>query len=384
MIGGVVMRRWLSTLVLVAMTFVVFSEVVKSDEVKSWAEKNSKEKFSFVVFGDSRPVTRNTPIPKPFLERIFQEISWLDPDFVIHMGDIVFGYGETESRLRREYDEFLKIYEEYSGDVPMIVVPANHEIQPGDVAYELFKEYFGNLLYYDFVYGNSHFIVINTNFPKSIRKFFPKYGFFNFNDGYHEKNMVDWFKDVLTLEASHTFVLSHVPLFSIKTEGPYQNADENFMKLVEGVDAYITAHRHFTYVSEEGKTKLFILGGGGATIDRYTLGRCDVGTYDTTCGPLGVYSYTLVEVLGEGVKYKTLIPFSIDVIEEDGKIFVINRSKHDLLFRGVRVNAEDVKAQLVFESGFPISTKCEIRREGEKLLATVWVPSHSVVVIEPK
>ncbi len=365
-------------------TLVVLSDVVKSDDVASWAERNSKNAFSFAVFGDSRPVSRNTPIPKPFLERVFKEISWLNPDFIVHMGDIVFGFGEIGDRLRKEYDDFLSIYRRNAGEIPMIVVPANHELQPGETAYGIFKEYFGNLLYYDFTFGNSHFIVVNTNFPKSIRKFFPKYGFFNFNDGYHEKNTVDWLKDILTVEASHTFVLSHVPLFSIKTEGPYQNAEPKFMEMINGVDAYFTAHRHFTYVSKEGRIKLLIVGGGGTTIDRDVLGKCDFGSYDTVCGPLGVYSYTLVEVLGKGVKYKILVPFSIDVMREGDEIYVINRSPHDLLFRDVRVNSKEIEAQLIFESGFPMTTKCDVREKNGKYLATVWVPSHAVAVLRER
>ena len=375
--------RSMISLVILVMTVLSLAQVIKGVEVREWALKNGEDRFSFVVFGDTRPLSRNTPIPEPFLDRVFEEISWLRPDFVIHMGDIVYGFGESAETIKGEYEDFLRIYKDRAGDIPMIVVPANHELQPGERAFKLFKEYFGGELYYDFRFGSSHFIVLNTNFPKSMRGFRTKYGFYNINDGFHDEGMVDWFTEVITQEASHTFVFSHVPLFTVRGE-VYENADPTFMSLIKDVDAYITAHRHFTYFSREGKVHLFVVGGGGTSLDRYVLGKCDVIHQGYECGPLGIYSYLLVDVTPVGVKYKIIVPFSVDVMEKSGKIYVINRTRYDLTFRGIGVEKEDLKATLIMENGVFMPHGFKLERSGKNMRAVVWVPAHSVVVLKSK
>ena len=344
-----------------------FGEVVKSDEVSNLS---CPEDYTFVVFGDSRPVYANTPIPEAFLERVFREISWIGPSLIVHLGDLIYGYHESPNVIEKEYRSFLDVYEREAGWIPMIVVPANHELQSSEYSFERFREIFGNLMYYDFHCGSDHFVVVNTNFPDSIRRSLKKYGFHNLEDGYHELGMRDWLALVLKERARRTFVFSHVPMFSVELEGRYKNADDDFMRMVEGIEAYFAAHRHFTYVSSMGGTKLFILGGGGSTIDRMVFSK----------GPEGIYSYLVVES-GRRIDYKLLVPFSIDVIRESGVIYVINRNPFPLTFRGIEVRGEKVKGFAVGEKVlYPIFVK--VRKVGRKTYASVTVPSKSAVVLK--
>jgi 3',5'-cyclic AMP phosphodiesterase CpdA len=360
-------------LFLVFVSLITIAEIVKSDDVSRWAEENSKDKFSFVIFGDSRPVYANAPLPEAFLKRVFREISWIDPDFIVHLGDIIYGFYEGPERILKEYEDFLNIYRSTVNNVPMLVIPANHELQPSEYSFKKFKELFGNLMYYDFFYGNSHFVVINGNFPSSLRGNRPKYGFYNINDGYHKLGMIDWLREKLTEKAEHTFVLSHVPMFSIEGEGKYKNADDEVMRIVDGVDALFTAHRHFTYVSSTGKTDLFILGGGGAPLDRDVCAK----------GPEGVFSYLLVEVDGEDVEYKLLVPFSVDVVREENTVYVINRSTYTLTFKGVKLRTKKIKAFRLGEKIISfIPPKVSLREENGEVFATVKVPPHAAVVIK--
>ncbi len=367
------MRRVLLLVLLVTLVVLSYSEIIKSDEVSKWAQDHSRSPFTFVVFGDSRPVYMNTPIPRAFLTRVFREISWIDPDFVIHMGDVIYGYNESPSRIDKEMEDFLDVYRKAAGKVPMIVIPANHELQPSEYSFEEFKKNFGNLLYYDFFYGGSHFIVANTNFPSSIRGNLPRYGFENLNDGYHKRKMIDWLGDVIKEKANHTFVITHVPMFSIEGEPRYGNADSRFMKMIKDVDAYFAAHRHFTYESSTGKTKLFILGGGGATIDRETYAN----------GPEGVYAYLIVDVYGGFVDYNLVVPFSVDVVREGNTVYVINRTTHSITFRGVELRSKPKSAYKLGGKGLSyMPVKVRTRVEGGHIYATVSVPPKSAVVIK--
>ena len=365
------MRKLIYVFFVIFLVSVATSEIIKSDEVANWAEEHSKSPFTFVVFGDSRPVCENTPIPEAFLKRVFKEISWIDPSFVIHMGDVIYGYGESPSRIDEEFSDFLKLYRENAENVPMIVIPANHDVQPSEYSFKKFKELFGKLLYYDFFYGKSHFIILNTNFPKSIRGDLPTYGFENLNDGYHKKKMRDWLREVIKEKAEHTFIVTHVPMFSIKGEHRYKNANKEFMKIIKKADAYFAAHRHFIYESVSGKTKLFIIGGGGATIDREAY----------TDGPEGIYAYLVANVNGGYVDYNFVVPFSIDVVRDGKNVYVINRTLHSMLFRGVELDSMP-KASFVLKGSHTKFTKVKVRRENGKMYATVLVPARSVVLIK--
>ena len=363
-----------SVVLLLILSVLVFPEIIKSDDIAIWASSHSKESFSFVVFGDSRPVAWMGPIPKAFLERVFKEISWIRPDFIIHLGDIIYGFHEPSSRIDKEYEEFIKVYEENAGDVPLLLIPANHELQPSDHSFEKFKELFGNLLYYDFTFGRAHFIVLNTNFPSSMGGGKGRYALINANDGHHEKAMMDWFCEVLEKPASLRFLITHVPKFSIEGEKPYQNANEDFMKkILVKVDAYFAAHRHFLYESEKDGTKLFILGSGGAPLDRLPY----------ACGPQGTFAYMLVEVQGERVSYKTLVPFSIDVTQEENQIIVSNFSPYDLTLRGVDVPSMSVKAFLVREKmKIPIPVRVKVEEAGGRCYVTIELPRRSYVILK--
>lgn len=365
------MKKLIYILFAILFAFSSFSNVIKSDDVANWADKQSRNPFTFVVFGDSRPVCENTPIPEAFLKRVFKEISWIDPNFVIHMGDVIYGYRESPKRIDDEFSEFLKIYRQNAGKISMIVIPANHDIQPSEYSFEKFKELFGKLLYYDFFYGKSHFIVLNTNFPKSIRKDLPTYGFENLNNGYHEKNMKDWLKEVIKKKSDHTFIITHVPMFSIKGEHKYRHASREFMKIIKKADAYFAAHRHFIYESSSGKVKLFIIGGGGATIDREAYAN----------GPEGVYAYLIVNVRGKDVEYNFVVPFSIDVVRKGKDVYVINRTLHSITFRGVELNSLP-KASFILQEGRVSLTKVKVRKEDGKMYASVNVPGRSVVLIK--
>ena len=77
------------------------------------AQANDDE-FSLVIFGDTRVAFQGAPIPVAF-ERILTETDLINPDLVVHTGDLVWGYGDSESQLQ------------YSEIAPMVVMGKANE-----------------------------------------------------------------------------------------------------------------------------------------------------------------------------------------------------------------------------------------------------------------
>ncbi len=370
------MRKLLLVLI-VLIAVLSFSYVLKTDDVQKWAVENSKDSFTFIVFGDSRPVSPTRPLPKALLSRMAFEIGLIHPDFVVFTGDLVIGYGDSEEEYRSQIEEFLQIMNEYAPDVPFIFVPGNHELSPGEDKMKIYKEYFGNKLYFDFEFGKVHMIFLTMNWPRGMAP--GKYGFFNVNDGEHDLAMVDWFKKVVAEPAEVKIVFGHVPAFSALTPNfeyehtksfdNKENRDE-FVKLLvdNGVDAYISGHEHLTYFTKVKNTLFMTVGGGGAPLYTPVSGGYQINThkspYNTVksdervefggrakgyhydlhvpAGALGIFDYMIVNVKGDDVSYRLAVPFSFDyeVLKNDGRTFealVTNRTPYDIEVSGIEV-----------------------------------------------
>ena len=106
--------------------------------------------YVFAVIGDSRS------FPKVY-KQITQLVWERRPNFVIHLGDIV-----TAGKKKHEWIvQCFQPSEELLARVPMLPTLGNHE-QDAHWYYDYFSlpqpEY-----YYDYVYGNAHFFVVDTD-----------------------------------------------------------------------------------------------------------------------------------------------------------------------------------------------------------------------------
>ncbi len=369
------------TILILLISVWAYAGIIKSDVAAQWAKEAGagKTSFSFIVFGDNRPTSPARPMPE-VVKVMMKEIGYYHPDFVINTGDMIVGYTDTVEQAREELLGFIKEYYKYAEDVPMVVVPGNHEIRPGDIV-EAYRPLFGKKLYYDFTYGNSHFIMVNTNFPGKWLEKDQKYGFYNINDGEHKLAMADWFKEALKVKANHTFIVQHVPLFSALTPNfgkhpksfkTKENRDEE-LNLIMGadVDAVFSGHEHIVYVEKHGDTFFFTLGGGGAPLYGTTTGGYNINTgegpdyakltYDPAfenggrakgyhydlhlpAGGFSIFSYMLVTVNGDKVSYELLIPHNMEVtyvkgndgISPEAVATVANRTPFKRTYRGIK------------------------------------------------
>ncbi|MFN3480394.1 MAG: metallophosphoesterase family protein, partial [Thermodesulfovibrionales bacterium] len=218
------------------------------------AGTDSKE-FSFIVFGDFRTSRRDRPYHDALL-MIMKEIEMVNPDFAVSTGDAYYGYGGSFQRFKNEIEYFEAISRKLS--VPFFNVIGNHEVAGGGKREDYIKERFGNL-YGSFDYGNSHFIVLNTEEKGKEGKIMGE--------------QLKWLKKDLESNKNVTniFVFMHRPMFSIidpdlvfgKSFRDKENRDYLHSLFREfKVKAVISGHEHLYSETIKDGIRYIITGGG--------------------------------------------------------------------------------------------------------------------------
>jgi hypothetical protein len=118
---------------------------------------NDPANFQFVVVGDR---TGGANVEGTFGLAVDQ-IRLLQPEFVINVGDLIEGYSDDPVELNAEWDEVDAMLAKIG--VPFFRTPGNHDIA-NPVAQEVWRERFG-ATHYSFVYGDTLFIVLDSENP---------------------------------------------------------------------------------------------------------------------------------------------------------------------------------------------------------------------------
>lgn len=218
--------------------------------------------FTFAVFGDSRPVLFGLPQGKPFKD-IISEIELVHPDFMVDVGDLVFGYMSDEKEVRRQYQDFVETIKFLT--VPFYAVLGNHEIAgiKGESAY---KDFVKKETYYSFTHKGSYFVVINTDIQPDESS--------SGDTGLMGKKQMEWLKEDLekNKNAVHKFAFMHRPMFGNEKGENTSWSSKEELTAVESLfkkyklDMVFAGHWH-TYKKfiKEGIV-YYITGGGGAEI----------------------------------------------------------------------------------------------------------------------
>lgn len=118
--------------------------------------KNDPDDFQFVIIGDRTGGHR-----AGVFEHAMRQIDWLQPEFVIGVGDNIEGYSEDPAELKRQWDELDGMVN--SLDMRFFYVPGNHDIS-NLTQRDLWRQRLGRD-YYHFVYKNVLFIALSTEDP---------------------------------------------------------------------------------------------------------------------------------------------------------------------------------------------------------------------------
>lgn len=341
--------------------------VIRSERADEWGGMAGlgKKSFCFLVVGDTQPLGPGRML-SPLVDRLLVEAGWLGPDFIVHLGDGISGYGDSPEEARAEFSALKERIDRLVPGTPLLAVPGNHDqATPG--ALEAWRETFGRLLYYDFPYGNGRFVVLNGNFPAWMAPRGKDYGFHNLNDGMHVLPMADWAKGAFERGGRHVFVFLHTPPFPAYTPAPGNgthgfltkpNRDAFVAALPKGrTRAVFSGHEHLFYLEEHGGIKFFTVGTGGGPLSGPVTGPAGVnagippkfnimkgdpevdraGGYAKGLfkpGALGLFGYLLVKVDGDRVSYEMNVPFTLDVAFPDGNDGASPRARAVLENRG--------------------------------------------------
>ena len=110
----------------------------------------------FVVIGD------NTGLARPgVFHQALKQISWLKPDFILSVGDLIEGYTDDAQEIARQWDAIEHAVAE--AGCPFLYVPGNHDYNT-PTAVAAWKQRRGPE-YYAFTYKSALFLMLSTEDP---------------------------------------------------------------------------------------------------------------------------------------------------------------------------------------------------------------------------
>ena len=210
------------------------------------------------------------------IEHLVSFIDKNDTDFVFFNGDIL-SHIDSEKQI---IDDLLEVCgNNFASEMPFYLVRGNHEVR-GEYARE-FHEYFSTpsgKQYYDFVYGGTHFTVIDTGEDKKdSHEVFA--GLVDF-DSYRQEQL-EWFNNEVSksdsfINAKFRVVLMHMPFYYSDEWYGTTTLRKMFAPVFNktGIDVCISGHTHESIIkapsNENGINHDFaiIIGGGPSKISR--------------------------------------------------------------------------------------------------------------------
>jgi UDP-2,3-diacylglucosamine pyrophosphatase LpxH len=112
--------------------------------------------LGFTVIGD------NTAFARPgVFDQAMVQVSWLRPDFVMSVGDLIEGYHDDRATIARQWDDAERSIAKLQ--CPFCFCVGNHDIN-NDATFEAWRQRRGPT-YYSFTYKNALFVVLNTEDP---------------------------------------------------------------------------------------------------------------------------------------------------------------------------------------------------------------------------
>ncbi len=210
--------------------------------------------FSFVVMGDNRG--DDSGQQPPAFRQVLQAVQEQSPAFILDSGDMIYGHSSNIDQVRAQW----RIYKEVIRKVraPIFHVPGNHDIWDG-ASGRIYRELWGET-YYEFGYGNTQFIGLDTESA----------------NGRLGEQQFQWLQQQLEHSArSNVFLFFHRPLFPV--DGAIGSSLDEDISERDRLHKLLSAHRSrirgvfaghehlYNYQQREG-VPYYISGGAGAPL----------------------------------------------------------------------------------------------------------------------
>ncbi|MGK5081672.1 metallophosphoesterase [Bdellovibrionota bacterium FG-1] len=234
------------------------------------APTSDQTPFHFVVWGD------NQHNPSIFTQ-VSEAMLATQPDFGVGVGD----FSDNGFNRSQWATEFFQPGAHFLANVPVFLAAGNHDYgfaqgvhwnfspsSPGRREYRaLFRNPSGNRMYYSFNYGNSHFIVLDTNENRDYGKFdLPP-------SGEQYRWLIQDLESPLSRQATFRFIFFHEPPFTTSWDDEYYDGEpllrEHLVPLFEKYHITLVFNGH-AHVYERGilnGVAYVITGGGGGDVD---------------------------------------------------------------------------------------------------------------------
>jgi len=218
---------------------------------------NDPNQFTFAVVSDRTGGHR-----EKVFSRAVQQVNWLQPQFVLSVGDLIEGYTVKEETIDGEWNEFDGYVKRF--EMPFFYVPGNHDLTNKTMVTKWGERY--GKRYYHFTYRGALFLCLCSENPQSDGM------------GTIDKEQQEWLAK--TVEANKdvkwTFVFLHKPLWTAK------DLDKNGWAPVEKALAgrkhnVFVGHVHRYQVFERNGTQYYQLAttGGGSRMRGPQYGEFD-------------------------------------------------------------------------------------------------------------
>lgn len=321
---------------------------------------NDPANFQFAIITDNTTGGRPGVIPDAF-----KKLNWLQPEFVMSVGDLIQGYTQDRAQLKAEWDEFEGFVSKLQ--MPFFYVAGNHDYT-NPVMGEVWKERFGPS-YYHFIYHDVLFIQLNSN---------------DAGRPHHmTQTQVDWLAGVLKKhpDPRWTLVFTHTPLWNFSDQNLWPQVEE----LLAGRKHTVFAGHHHRYVKDvRNDANYYTLAttGGSSPLRGPRFGEFDHVMWVTMTdeGPIlanllleGIWPEDVRDERTEELQAKLIDDHSITLqpIVFDGDAFTGGRS-------GLRFNNDtDLPVELTLSLRQTANTHFEGKRE-----QTLDVPPNEVVTVD--
>lgn len=275
-------------------------------DAKPWSSDNfnsNPDIFRFAIVGD-RGGGAN---PLGTFERAIEQLNWMQPEFVMSVGDYVEGYTAKPEVMNEQWDEFDGIISKLQ--MPFFYVRGNHDINT-PITREAWTERRGPSYYY-FKFKNVLFIALDTegaeeSHAPELEADLTTYNDLNINDPEEAKafavkvdlisrvmeivaeeppeinfpdQQIEWFEKVLAenKDVRWTFVFLHQPVWN--------SPSESFKKIDAAIQGrnytFFAGHTHYYDYDLLNGHEYITVASAGATIVADGPGNVDMMTWVT-------------------------------------------------------------------------------------------------------